>query len=80
MARTLPLIYLCESLAIPVKLEPFIAAVLQGLTEESSIEVSPALEELLLEGSTIGRDMQQGIEWFVTARQHSDHPVDVYFL
>jgi hypothetical protein len=69
-----------KSLEIAVQLEPFIAAALQELTEESAVEVLPMLEELLFERYTIDGDVQQGIESLVTARQHSDHPVDVYFL
>jgi F-box-like len=69
-----------KSLEILTELEPFVAAALQGLTEESAAEILPALEELLLERFTIDRDAPQGIQSFITARQHSDHPVAVYFL
>jgi hypothetical protein len=59
------------------KLEPFIAVALRGLTEESAAEVLPALQDLSIEGSTTGRAAQPSIQSFVTARQHSGHPVAV---
>jgi hypothetical protein len=69
-----------QRLNIPAKLELFITALLKGLTEESAAEVLPALEDLLLEGYMTGKlgDVQQSIQSFGTARQHSDHPVSVY--
>jgi hypothetical protein len=66
-----------QSLAIPAKLEPFIAAALQGLTEESAAEVLPTLNKLSINGPTTDKDALQGIESFLTARQHSHHPVAV---
>jgi hypothetical protein len=69
-----------RSLAIPAKLEPFIAAALQVLTGESATEAFPVLNSLSINGPTTDRVAQQGIESFVTARQHSHHPVAVYRL
>jgi hypothetical protein len=66
-----------QRLKIPAKLEPFIAAALQGLTEESAAEVLPTLHNLSIEGPTTDRAAQQAIESFVAARQHSHHPLVV---
>jgi hypothetical protein len=66
-----------QSLEIPTKLELFIAAALQGLTPESAAGVLPTLNKLSINGPTIDGHAQQGIQSFVTARQHSDHPVVV---
>jgi hypothetical protein len=63
-----------QSLEIPAQLEPLIAGALQGLTEQSAAKVLPALEDLFLDGYTTDRAAQHGIESFITARQHSDHP------
>jgi hypothetical protein len=69
-----------QSLEISKKLEPFIAAALQGLTGESAVRVLPALHSLSFVGYTSGSAAQQGIESFVAARQQSDHPVAVHRL
>jgi hypothetical protein len=66
-----------QELVIPGELELFIAAALEGLTEESAAEVLPALRSLSICGTTTDRVVEQGIQSFVAARQHSDHPVDV---
>jgi F-box-like len=66
-----------QSLDISAKLEPFIAAALQGLTEVSAAEVFPALHTLSIVGDTSDSAEQEDIESFVTARQHSDHPITV---
>jgi hypothetical protein len=64
-----------QRLTIPGKLEPFVAAALQGLTEESAAKVLPALQNLSIVGTTTDTAAQQDIQSFVTARQHSDHPI-----
>jgi F-box-like len=64
-----------QTLRIPRELERFIAAALQGLTEESAAEVLPALRSLSIYGTTADSAVEQGIQSFVAARQHSDHPV-----
>jgi hypothetical protein len=64
-----------QTLTIPGKLEPFVAAALQGLTEESAAEVLPALQNLSIVGTMTDTAAQQDIQSFVTARQHSDHPI-----
>jgi F-box-like len=67
-----------QRLDISVKLEPFIAAALQGLTGELAAEVFPALHTVSIVGDTSDSAEQKGIESFVTARQHSDHPIAVH--
>jgi hypothetical protein len=63
-----------QRLEIPGELEPFIAAALQGLTEESAAQVLPALQNLSIVRTTTDEVAQQGIQSFVTAREHSNHP------
>jgi hypothetical protein len=67
-----------QSLEISANLEPFVAAVLQGLPGESATEVLPSLHRLSIVGDMSDKAAQQGIEPFVTARQHSNHPVAVH--
>jgi F-box-like len=64
-----------ESLTIPVDLEPFIAAALQGLTGESAAEVFPSLHSLSIVGSWSDKATEKGVQSFIAARQHSGHPV-----
>jgi hypothetical protein len=64
-----------QRLTIPVKLEPFIAAALEGLTGESAAEVLPSLQTLFIVGRMSDRFVDKGIHSFVAARQHSFHPV-----
>jgi F-box-like len=63
-------------------LEPFIASALQGLTKESATGIFPMLNSLSIVGNIADHDRaaQNGIEGFVTARQHSDHPVSFHRL
>jgi F-box-like len=63
-----------QELEIPEELEPSIAAAFQGLTEVSAAEVLPALQNLSINART-HNVAQRGIKSFVTARQHSNHPV-----
>jgi hypothetical protein len=72
-----------KRLEIYDELELFIAAALQGLTKESATGVLPALNNLSVVGNTSDhdhREAQQGIQSFVTVRQHSDHPVSFHRL
>jgi F-box-like len=64
-----------QTLGIPRELERFIAAALQGLTEESAAEVLPALRSLSIYGAATDSAVEQGMQSFVAARQHSGHPV-----
>jgi hypothetical protein len=65
-----------KRLGIDGELGSFIAAALQGLTEESAAGVFPTLDSLSM--NTSDRVAQERIESFVTARQHSDHPVSFH--
>jgi F-box-like len=67
-----------QSLEISEELGPLIATALQGLTGESATEVFPALRNLSIVGYTSDRAAPQGIESFITTRQHSDHPVSIH--
>jgi hypothetical protein len=66
-----------RSLSIHFVLERFIAASLQGLSRESAAEVLPSLHSLRIWDSSDNRHnpAEQGIQSFVAARQHSNHPV-----
>jgi F-box-like len=66
-----------HNLEISAPLEPFIAAAFQGLTEESAAEVFPSLHSFSIVGKTSDNAVQQGIQSFVAARQHSSHPVTI---
>jgi hypothetical protein len=66
-----------RSLSICDELEPFIAAALQGLTGESAAGVLPSLQRISITGCRSDETVQQGIQSFLTARQHSGHPVAV---
>jgi F-box-like len=68
-----------QSLQIPVNLEPSIASALDTPTEESlaDAEVFPSLHSLSIVGNQSGETVQQPIQSFVAARQHSGHPVAV---
>jgi hypothetical protein len=62
------------------ELEPFIAAALQRLTASgnSAPDVFPSLESLSIDTLTSDKVTKEGIESFVTARQHSGRPVNVH--
>jgi hypothetical protein len=66
-----------HSLDISAPLEPFIAAALQGLAEQSAAKVLPSLRSLSIVGKMSVKAVQKGIESFVAARQHSSHPVAI---
>jgi hypothetical protein len=61
-------------------MEPFIAAALQRLTASgnSALDVFPSLESLIIQTLTPDKATKEGIVSFVTARQHSGHPVTVH--
>jgi hypothetical protein len=69
-----------RTLRISAELEPFIAAALQRLTASGSSapDVFPLLESLSIDELTPDYATKKGIESFVTARQHSGHPVTVH--
>jgi hypothetical protein len=64
-----------QSLQISDRLEPFIAAALQGLTAEAAAEVFPSLHSLSIVGKKSDEAAQEGIQSYIIARQQSSHPV-----
>ena len=68
-----------QHLHVSDELRPLVARVLQGLTEERATEVLPALRSLHLKGRTPSKFIWEGIQAFISARQHSNYPVDVYW-
>jgi hypothetical protein len=66
-------------LRISAEMEPFIAAALQRSTASGNSvpDVFPSLESLSIDSLTPDKATKEGIESFVTARQHSGHPVTV---
>jgi hypothetical protein len=68
-----------KRLTISDKLEPAIAAALQGSVQGSAGDIFPRLESISISGAASRKAQagQQGIQSFVIARQHSDHPVVV---
>jgi hypothetical protein len=77
MVPTVSSVYLCPQSGHIFTLEPFIAAALQVLTEESAAEVFPSLHSLSIVGKTSDETVQQGTQSFIAARQHSSHPVAI---
>jgi hypothetical protein len=65
-------------LRMSAEMEPFIAAALQKQTGESTLDVFPSLESLSIDSLTADKATKEGIEAFITARQHSGHPVTVH--
>ena len=66
-----------QYLLIYGELRPLVARALQELTEESTTEVLPSLRSLVFRGPSQSRSIQKDIQGFITARQDSNHPVDV---
>ena len=66
-----------QSLRVSEKLVPPVAAALQELTGERTMEVLPALHSLFLGGLEPSGLVPEGINSFVAARQLSDHHVAV---
>ncbi|KAH9969353.1 hypothetical protein BJV74DRAFT_889767 [Russula compacta] len=59
------------------ELRPLVARALQELTGDGAAEVLPSLRSLVFEGPSPSGSIQKGIQGFITARQNSNHPVDV---
>jgi hypothetical protein len=64
-----------EQLEIDGIPEPFIGAALKALTGEEAAQVLPALQHLSINNSTRDKAAQEGVNSFVTTRQHSGHPI-----
>ena len=64
-----------KNLYISKQFAPLIAPALQDLTGARTIEVLPALKNILLEGFQPSEPVQEGIAQFITARQLTNHHV-----
>jgi hypothetical protein len=67
-----------QNLYVAKQFVPFVAAALQELTGERSMEVLPMLNNLSLEGFEAPGPVQQAIKPFISARQLSNHPIIIY--
>jgi hypothetical protein len=64
-----------RTLHLSGKIQWFIVSLLGGLTRESAIEVLPKLQNLFLNEMDWRDKLEEPLEKFIAARQHSDHPV-----
>jgi len=69
-----------RTLRISHRLHSPIMSALQELTGEVTTQVLPALNSLYLEEYERSRSEQQALDTFITARQHSGHPVAIHRL
>jgi hypothetical protein len=67
-----------QSLYIPASLASSIAPALEGPANESAAEVFPSLQTLYIDVSPSEKVPKKGIDTFVVARGHSNHPVVVH--
>jgi hypothetical protein len=66
-----------QRLYISERLAPSVAAALQGLTGERTMEVLPALNSLSLEGFEPSGAVEEGIKSFVASRRLSGRPIAI---
>jgi hypothetical protein len=66
-----------QSLFVSERLVHRVVAALKELTGEMAVEVLPALRSLSLEGLEPSGPVQDAIKSFITARQLTNHPVEV---
>ncbi|KAH9967679.1 hypothetical protein BJV74DRAFT_990710 [Russula compacta] len=66
-----------QHLHIYGELSLLVVRVLQEVTGDSAIEVLPSLRSLVFQGRSLSGSMQRDIQGFITARQNSNHPVEV---
>jgi len=66
-----------QSLYVSVNMNPLVVAALNESTGDRAEEVLPALRELFLERLEPSGLLWEAIQLFVTARQHSDHPMAI---
>ena len=66
-----------QYLYIAGELRPLVARALQELTGDVATEVLPSLRHLVFRGPSPSGSIQKVFEGFITARQNSNHPVDV---
>ena len=64
-----------KNLHLSKQFAPRITPALQELTGERTTEVLPALQNLFLEGFQPSEPVQEGISWFISARQLINRPV-----
>ncbi|KAH9975122.1 hypothetical protein BGW80DRAFT_1559566 [Lactifluus volemus] len=64
-----------RTLRLSGKIQWFIVYLLGGLTRESAIEALPKLQNLYLRKMNWRIQLEEPMEKFIAARQHSDHPV-----
>jgi hypothetical protein len=69
-----------RTLRVSRRFQSFIMSALQELTGETATAVLPALNNIDLEDYQPYGPEQQGLEHFITARQHSGHPVAIQHL
>jgi hypothetical protein len=69
-----------HTLRISCHFQSLIMSAFQELTMETGTEVLPALHSLYLAEHETSGDEHQAIERFITARQHSGHPVAIHRL
>ncbi|KAH9977540.1 hypothetical protein BJV74DRAFT_989917 [Russula compacta] len=65
-----------QRLHIHDELRPLVARALQELTGDRATEVLPTLHSLTFKGQSKSGSIREDIQAFITARQHSDRPVD----
>ena len=66
-----------QHLHIYGELRSLVTRALQEHTGESATEVLPSLRRLVFEGPPPSGSIQKDIQGFITARQNSNHPVDI---
>jgi hypothetical protein len=66
-----------KNLYLSKQFSPRITPALQKLTGGRTIEVLPALQNVLLEGFQPSKPVQKGIARFISARQLANHPVAI---
>lgn len=60
-------------------LRPLAVQGLQKLTGERATQIFPSLRSLVFKGSRLSRPVQEDIEPFIVARQHSNYPINVHW-
>ncbi|KAH9977545.1 hypothetical protein BJV74DRAFT_953485 [Russula compacta] len=68
-----------KSLRMYGELGPLVAQALKELRRERATEVLPALRGIFFNGPSLSGSIRKGLQPFIVARQHSDHPVDAHW-
>ena len=69
-----------QDLRIYDDLRPLVARALQDLTGERAAEVLPTLGTIFFYGWSLSVSIQEDMQPFIVARQHSDHPVEAKWI